>query len=209
VGFAALAACAGPRSALHDGPRPDALGERIAERAASLVGHEGAFSVDGDHFPADCSGFVQAVYASEGVPLRRLMVRAAPHESSGAAAAHRAALEFGVVFGGGGEWPRPGDLVFWHDTYDRDRDGRRDDRFTHVGIVESVERGTVTFIHRGSQAVVRGTMTPGRPHERSDGERELNSYLRAKRRAQPGTPLLAGELFAGYARFPPGAAGGP
>jgi hypothetical protein len=131
------------------------------------------------------------------------MRRAAPHESSGAAAVHRAALDFGEVFGGGGEWPRPGDLVFWHDTYDRDRDGRSDDRFTHLGIVEYVADGTVVFLHRGSRAVVRGAMTPGRPGQTAAGDRLLNSTLRAKARAAPGDRLLAGELFAGYGRIDP------
>lgn len=209
VGLLLCAACAGPRSGRTDLSGPETAGERIAERAESYVGHEGAFEVDGERFPADCSGFVEAVYAREGVPLRRLMQHAAPRESSGAAAAHRAAARYGAVFGGGGEWPRPGDLVFFHDTYDRDRDGRQDDHFTHVGIVLYVNEGTVVFAHRGSQAVVVGAMTPGRPHETADGDRLLNSYLRQKRRAKPGAKLLAGELFAGYGRIGAGSAGGP
>jgi len=142
------------------------------------------------------------VFAAEGVPLRRLAGRAAPKESSGAAAIHHAVRAYGEVFGGGGEWPRAGDLVFWHDTYDRDRDGRTDDRFTHVGIVEYVaDGGTVVFVHRGSQAVVRGAMTPARPGEVAQGDRLLNSALRRKSKARPGTPVLAGELFAGYGRI--------
>jgi hypothetical protein len=197
-----VAACAGPRAT---GPVavPDALGERLAARAAALLGQEAAFAVGDQRFPADCSGFVQAVYAAEGIPLRRLMVLSAPRESSGAAAVHQAVRDFGVAFGGGGEWPRPGDLVFWHDTYDRDRDGRSDDRFTHIGIVEYVAGGTVVFLHRGSRAVVRGAMTPSRPGEVSEGDRLLNSTLRAKARARPGDRLLAGELFAGYGRIDP------
>jgi len=207
VGFLACAACAGTHSGRMDLSAPETPGERIAARADSWVGREGAFEVNGERFPADCSGFVEAVYAMEGVPLRRLMQHAAPRESSGAAAAHRAASRYGVVFGGGGEWPRPGDLVFFHDTYDRDRDGRQDDRFTHVGIVLYVSEGTVVFAHRGSQAVVIGAMTPGRPHETADGDRLLNSHMRQKRKARPDARLLAGELFAGYGRIDSGSAG--
>ena len=197
-----LASCAGPRAGRVEAPPRGDLGERLAARAATMLGDARAFTVDGQRYAADCSGFVQAVFASEGVPLRRLAGRAAPREPSGAAAIHRAVRTWGVTFGGGGEWPRPGDLVFWHDTYDRDRDGRSDDRFTHVGIVEYVaDGGTVVFVHRGSSAVVRGAMTPARPGQAAEGDRVLNSALRRRSRAKPGVPVLAGELFAGYGRL--------
>jgi hypothetical protein len=199
-----LAACAGPRAARLASVAPETFGDRLASRAETWLGEQGGFSVDGERYGADCSGFVQAVFAAEGLPLRRLAGRSAPRETSGAAALHRAARDFGVVFGGGGEWPRPGDLVFWHDTYDRDGDGRSDDRFTHVGIVQYVaDGGTVVFIHRGSKGVVRGAMTPSRPGQAADGDLLLNSTLRAKAKAKPGAPVLAGELFAGYGRIDP------
>jgi hypothetical protein len=195
----ALAACAGPRAAgrMRGSSEPD---PRLAARAARWLGHAGAFSVGDDRFRADCSGFVAAVFAAEGVPLRRLAALAAPGEPSGAAALHRAVVRYGVAFGGGGEWPSPGDLVFFHDTYDRDRDGGADDRFTHVGIVESVSDGTVVFLHRGGRAVARAVLTPDRPLVAREGKRVLNTPLREKRRGHSG-PVLAGALFAGYGRI--------
>lgn len=182
----------------------DALSARLAARAATMLGHRAAFTLDGERFQSDCSGFVSWVYQAEGVPLRRLMARAAPGERSAVAAAYFAARAWGVVFGGGGEWPRPGDLVFFRDTYDRNRDGRFDDPFTHVGIVERVdEDGTVTFIHRGSRGVARGAMTLARASERRDESgRELNSILRKGKSTTEGL-TLAGRLFMGYARFDP------
>lgn len=198
--FVLLAACAGPgRAARPELPSPD-LQRRLAARAARWHGHAGAFAVGEARYRPDCSGFVLAVHEAEGLPLRRLAALAAPGEPSGAAALHRAALRYGVVFGGGGEWPVPGDLVFFHDTYDRDRNGGADDRFTHVGIVESVSKGTVVFLHRGGKAVVRGMMTPGRPDLARAGDRVLNTPLREKRGRAHG-PSLAGALFAGYGRI--------
>jgi probable lipoprotein NlpC len=174
-------------------------------RAASLVGHRGAFRVGEERFNADCSGFVQAVYEAEGVPLQALMRRAAPHERSGAVAAFRAVEQYGIVFGGGGEWPAPGDLVFWHDTYDRNRNGRADDRFTHVGIVERVVDGAVLFVHRGGKAVARGTMNTDRPNEARANGIVLNTPIReTTRRRLEGVPTLAGALFAAYGRIDPG-----
>lgn len=203
-----LAACAGPGHWTRDEGAFADLQARIAARGASFLGHTGGFEVGRERFNADCSGFVQAVYEAEGVPLRRLSAAAAPGERSGVAAIYRAVQRYGVVFGGGGAWPEPGDLVFWHDTYDRNRDGTRGDRFTHVGIVERVERGTVVFVHRGGRSVARGVMTPDRPAEATDGERDLNSAIRSSARGRRGRPggqekLLAGALFAGYARLDP------
>jgi len=182
----------------------DELSARLAARAATMLGHRAAFTLGGERFQADCSGFVAWVYQAEGVPLRRLGARAAPDERSAVAAAYFAARAWGVVFGGGGEWPRPGDLVFFRDTYDRNRDGRFDDPFTHVGIVEGIdEDGTVSFIHRGSRGVARGAMTLARPSERRDEHgRELNSILRRGRAKADGS-TLAGRLFMGYARLDP------
>jgi hypothetical protein len=110
---------------------------------------------------------------------------------------------YGVVFGGGGEWAAPGDLVFWRDTYDRNRDGKADDGLTHVGMVEYVVDGTVVFVHRGSRGVVRGAMTPDRPSERSAGGYARNTPIRKRDRRLAGVPALAGELFAGYGRLDP------
>lgn len=199
---AALAAgCGGAR------PRPEAawsdLQGRLAARAASFLGHTGTFRVGEERFGRDCTGFVQAVYESEGIPLRALMRQAAPRARSGVEAAHRAMERYGIVFGGGREWPAPGDLVFWHDTHDRNGNGRRDDRFTHVGIVEYVAGGTVVFLHRGAKGVARGAMSPERPGERSADGVLLNSPIRFPSRRARGGPVLAGALFAGYGRLDP------
>jgi hypothetical protein len=198
-----LGGCALSRSA---GAEPDLsfydLQARLGARAASLVGHAGEFRIGPERFNADCTGFIEAVYEAEGVPLRAMMRRAAPDERSGVAAALRAMEAYGVVFGGG-EWPAPGDLVFWHDTYDRNRNGRADDRFTHVGVVEYVVDGTVVFVHRGGRAVARGAMNPDRPREASAGGVVLNSAIRARNARLDGVPVLAGALFAAYGRIDP------
>jgi len=205
VSLLALAACGAPGRSLRGEPDLSFfdLQARLAARGASLLGQTTGFQVRGERFNADCTGFIEAVYALEGVPLRALMRAAAPDERSGVWAAFRTLERYGVVFGGGGEWPAPGDLVFWHDTWDRNGNGKADDRFTHVGIVEYVVDGTVVFLHRGSKGVARGAMTPERPGERSAGGVALNSPLRARNPRLEGVPVLAGALFAAYARIDP------
>ncbi len=196
------------------------LGLRLAERARLALGHRGAFVLPGRRFPADCSGYVSWVYEAEGVPLRSLMVQVAPRESSGVAAAYQVFRSHGIVFGGGGEWPRPGDIVFFRDTYDRNRNGKDDDPFTHAGLVESVdEAGTVTFLHRERGGVRRGVLTLARPTTlRDEDGKDLNTVMRNRNRRPPtkrGTAAaapvrrphlpgdLAGALFQGYGRIGP------
>ncbi len=71
-----------------------------------------------------------------------------------------------------------------------------------MGIVERVEDGSVTFLHRGGKGVSRGTLTRERPGEARDaGGRVLNSVLRDKRPRIAGEPSLAGELFMAYGRI--------
>jgi probable lipoprotein NlpC len=193
------AGCASVRS---PGAVDGDLSARLVSRAEQDLGRTGPFAAGAERFPADCSGFVASVYQAEGIPLRRLMTQAAPGETSGVAAAYQAARSYGVVFGGGGERPRPGDLVFFHDTYDRNRNGRVDDPFTHMGIVERVEDGAVTFLHRGAKSVSRGTLTRERPGEGRDADgRVLNSVLRDKLPRIAGEASLAGELFMAYGRI--------
>jgi hypothetical protein len=186
-------------SATTEDAQPDGLRARLVARARQLLGQRGPFRAAGQRFTPDCSGFVAAVYAAEGIDLRGAMQRAAPHERGGARAAWLAALAAGTAFGAA-ERPEPGDLVFWNDTYDRNRNRRADDPLTHVGIVERVEDGTVHFVHRGHRDVARGVMTLARPHEAtgSDGRR-LNSQLRSRSHPVKHGGLAA-ELLAGYSR---------
>ncbi len=202
---ALLAGCAGADGARGDAPDLSFydLQAQLAARAASFVGHGGEFRVGAERFNPDCTGFVEAVYEAEGIPLRALMRQAAPAEHSGVAAAFRAMEAYGFVFGGRGEWPAPGDLVFFDDTYDRNRNGRADDRLTHVGVVEYVVDGTVVFVHRGGRAVARGAMNPQRPDEASADGAVLNSPVRPKDPRLARVPVLAGALFAGYGRIDP------
>jgi hypothetical protein len=117
------------------------------------------------------------------------------------AAIYRFAGRHGRVYEGGR--PLPGDLVFFKETYDRNRDGRRNDGLTHVGLVDDVEAdGTVVIIHRVARGVVRYRMNLGHPDQAASPQgRRWNDWLRTE---QPGAPAqLTGQLFAGYATLLP------
>ena len=199
-----LAACGAPGRSLRNVDLSFFdLQARLSARGASLLGEKGGFAAAGERFGADCTGFVQAVYAAEGIPLRRLMEAAAPDERSGVTAALRAMERYGVVFAGGGERPAPGDLVFWNDTWDRNGNGDADDPLTHVGLVEYVVDGTVVFLHRGSRDVARGVMTLDRPDARAANGLLANTPIRTRGARPRGAPALAGELFAAFGRIDP------
>jgi hypothetical protein len=76
--------------------------------------------------------------------------------------------------------PSPGDLVFFKETWDRNRDGKMNDGLAHVGVVESIDTdGTVTFVHRSGSGMTRARLNLDAP---LDGSR--NDFLRDTRTAR-------------------------
>jgi uncharacterized protein YijF (DUF1287 family) len=169
------------------------VGERIAARASRLVGVTSLKQVD-RKMPDDCTGVARIAYGSVGIEV---MPRDGRRGDNGVTHIYQHARRLGAVHKGK---PQPGDLVFFRETYDRNRDGRRNDGLTHIGVVERVESdGTVFFIHRGSKGVARVRMNLQRPtthRERKTGA-VVNDYLRAASRKH--RAYLTGELFAGFA----------
>ncbi|AKQ66542.1 hypothetical protein A176_003454 [Myxococcus hansupus] len=166
--------------------------EKVVTTARSLVGKT-QVQLQGKKYPSDCTGLIEGVYAQAGVKFRGTVQPG----DNGVTAMYRFTRAQGRVYSNGR--PTPGDLVFFNETYDQNRDGRRNDGLTHVGIVESVSNsGTVTVIHRVRRGVVRYRMNLERPHLRRDPQtgEVLNDMLR-----HPGPnrdPVLTGQLFGGY-----------
>lgn len=145
-------------------------------------------------FRNDCSGFVMAVLDRAGMPL-----------SGSTRTFYELARADGLLHRR--KEPRPGDLAFFDDTYDRDRDRRTDDPLSHVAVVLSVDPdGTITLAHGGtSRGRTTLVMNLHRPSQRTDDTgKEINDYLRARRASDPpGTKYLAGELWRAFATLEP------
>jgi cell wall-associated NlpC family hydrolase len=158
----------------------------VVARAASALGQPGLSAV-APGVSDDCTGFARWAYLASGEDL-----------VSGSAGAMLSTAARARAVRRGGR-PLPGDLVFFRETYDRDRDRRRDDGITHVGVVERVEPdGTVVFAHRASSGVKESRLNlrfPSKP--RAPDGRVLNDYIRRASGKQRGR--LTGEQFAGYA----------
>ena len=167
------------------------LAHRAASRASLWVGLPSLRRVS-HSVNDDCSGLANLAYRGRGLSL--MPEHPLPGEN-GVAAIYRKAQSLDALRGE----PRPGDLVFFRETYDRNRDGRRNDGLTHIGVVERVAPdGTVTFVHRAGGGVKRSKLNLHQPGLRRDAKgRVLNDYLRRSEKVP--RPRLAGELLAGFA----------
>lgn len=186
-------------------------GERIvlmAEKVRSF--RQKQITVKGRTIALDCSGFVRAVYLEalnidlfeEAITLgvfSRLSSSPGFEGSKGALALFISfKLKERIR-----HTPRPGDVVFFDNTYDKNRNGKRDDPLTHVGIVSQIdEEGTVTFIHGGtSRGVLRETLNLKYPHLEILNGKRINSHLQRPMKGQKKPLRLSGELARAFGGF--------
>ena len=183
-----VAGCATTRGAKKKAVDPL---DRVLATAAQLVG-ETSVTVQGRSYRSDCSGFVCAAYHAIDLDLIDPSVRG----QSGTELLYRTFKDKGRIRGGAAL--RRGDLLFFHNTWDRNGNKLRDDRFTHVGLVELVESdGRATFLHFASGRVKRGVVNLTHPDVSRDPTTgvEWNSQLRRGR-----GKTLTGQLFFRSAR---------
>lgn len=170
--------------------------EAIARATAKLVGAR-TIRTGNRTVSYDCAGVTRAIYLSQGHDLYE--------GSGGTGQPNGVRLIYEHVRKNGqihrGPAVRPGDLVFFDNTWDFNKDGMLNDPLTHVGIVEEVDQdGTVVFISRVSNAIERYRMNLRVPDAaRGADGRILNDYLRRKKASDSrGTVYLTGQLFAGF-----------
>ena len=153
--------------------------------------------LDGDAVPTDCSGYLHALYKRAHFDL---FSEARPGDN-GVRAIVRWVQRYGHLYRA--QLAAPGDLVFFDNSYDRNGDGRLNDRLTHAGLVEQVlPDGTLLIVHATNHGIVREPMNLFRPREATDASgRAINAPLRRKGTGDgPKTPHLMSELFAGFGR---------
>ena len=188
IALLVLPACAtisGARRRTRDDVR------QILDRALMMMGAE-KVRVDGRPYRSDCSGFVSAIFEAEGVELTKPGVSA----PSGTETIYRSLKARSRIVGNGRV--KPGDLAFFHNTWDRNDNKLRDDRFTHVALVERIRAdGTIQLVHYASGKVKRDVMNLRHKTVARDPEtgEPLNSYLR-----RGGGKVLTGQLFFRFGR---------
>lgn len=171
----------------------DDIGDRVVKRAVRLVGLAKLSAVT-SKVPDDCSGVVRFPYMREGV---NLLEGQYPPDMNAVTAIYLRAKALNALTS---DLPKPGDLAFFKETYDRNRDGKRNDGLTHVAVVERVdEDGTVTLIHHGRKGVARTHMNLALADVHRDATKRLLNDILVP--AKKGTKqYLTSELFVSFAK---------
>jgi len=207
VAFATLVGCA---TSVNDrAQRPPVRGQAccqsveassrraaIVHTASKLVGTT-VIQVNGKRIAYDCAGVTRAIFLEHGIDLYD--GTSPDPKANGVRLIHHHISRHGKFHQGPAV--RPGDLVFFDNTWDYNRDGIINDPLTHVGIVERQDPdGTVIFISRVAGAIERYRMNLALPHLHKTAEgRILNDYIRRKDLDHPfDAAYLTGELFAGF-----------
>ena len=176
--------------------RPTVRQRALARTATDFVGAR-RIQAKGRRFSFDCSGLARGIYFSQGIDLFEGLE--AEGRANGVRLIHRYILKHGRLHYG--PTLQPGDLVFFHNTWDSNNDGHLNDHWTHVGVVERVGGdGTAVFISRVSRGVERYRINLKYPglHRKPKGP-VLNDFMRRKRGGDlPQTRYLTGELFAAF-----------
>lgn len=178
-------------------PNPSGEGGTGADGSApsdhSRTGKDNSIS-DGVSYgdPADSAGYIYDTLTVNGIEFDDDAASSIPR-------LYRNCRTEGETFQTGE--PNIGDLVFFHNTFDANDDGRNNDWYTLVGIIERISSdGTVTFLaYTGSTVeTLKMNLDQLDRHHRRGGE-VVNSRLRDETPDDPPyTQYLAGQLFAGY-----------
>lgn len=193
AGSAALEDTVTPKAALSSEAIED-IQASLAGSARSLIGNR-TIEVRGRKFNPDCVGVILGVYWASGIDLLPVFNR---YTGNGVSRLYQALQEAGLLHSRSA--PEPGDLIFWDNTYDRNRNGDWDDTLTHTGIVVEVDTGgTITYVHyHYKNGVVAAAMNLVHPSTWRQGseEIEINSPLRMRGSGTPDSSRwLSGQLF--------------
>jgi hypothetical protein len=203
--FAFLDACAtvprhiafepAPTKATLD-PATVALRSKLVEGARSILGKKQLF-VRGRRFNMDCTGVVLAIYWYAGIDLARDFNK---FKGNGVTRIYKTLERDNLLYSN--DFPLPGDLIFWDNTYDENEDARWDDPLSHVGMVVRVdEDGTISYVHdhirNGITIDYMNLRAPDTWKSVENGHvRVINSPMRLAVAGKPHPPdWLSGQLY--------------
>jgi len=152
----------------------------LVEEANRLIGVEKLF-VKNRSFSMDCSGTVMAIYWYAGIDLAKDFPS---YSGGGTERIYKYLRDNDLLYRT--ELPKPGDIIFWDNTYDKNGNGKLDDYLTHMGMVVSIDdEGNIEYIHANyRKGIVLAKMNLYKPDvytEIIDGEKIiLNDPMRMK-----------------------------
>lgn len=153
------------------------LRQAIVQGGISLIGKQ-RLEVKGVVYPFDCTGVVLASYAHANIDLR---YRFSEFSGNGVRRIFMTLDDEGLLYAV--DYPLPGDLIFWDNTYDANKNGKVDDELTHVGLVVAVdEGGLIHYVHHhyrlGAVMEYMNLLTPDDDFDASG--RRINSAMRMR-----------------------------
>jgi hypothetical protein len=127
--------------------RPLSMEEKaVLASAKTLLGRppESKVKVNGRTFMLDCIGTVRAIFWGAGYDI---MKDAGRYGGGGVRSLYAELKAMNALHAD--RYPRPGDVIFWDNTYDANENGiLGDDPLTHAGLVISVDPdGTIHYEH--------------------------------------------------------------
>jgi hypothetical protein len=149
-------------------------------------------ATDERYDPVLAMAYVRATYELNGQPF--------PDDAVMPVDIYRLATRSGGLYHT--EYPAAGDVVFFSNTHDMNADGRDNDFYSHVGIVEAVaDDGTVSIISYMDGGVQHTSMNLVTAHERELNGREVNTPMRARQGEDGSAAWLSSHLTVGFAAF--------
>ena len=153
--------------------------KKIQGLLRQIIGSKGTITIAGKTYVADCSGMVRGIYEAIGIDLMQDSHRF-PEVKGGVEIIHKSYKA--------NEWkdvttiPKVGDLIFFNNTWDANKNGKWDDPLTHVGIVEGIEEGsnTISFIHAVHAGIRRYRINLDHPKDYMYKKRKMNDFLRRR-----------------------------
>ena len=168
--------------------------EQLVKLAHQAIG-KSRIDLKGSRFRADCSGTIRALFAQARIPLGGIIKN---QDDNDVKTIYRYVQKYGQIFK---TEPLPGDLIFFHNTYNRSNSGSMNDALTHIGIIEKIDEDIIYFIHHLGRTIIRSRMNINNPKDIYDSKRNqrINHILR--RADNKHKSYTAGELFAGFGRL--------
>lgn len=154
---------------------------RVVGIAESSVGLQSVPSVNGKRFLSDCIGFINYVYYRAGFDL----VKAYGNGRGGVSSLYDGLRKHHFIYDA--KTAAPGDLIFFDNTYDINRNGTWDDPLSHIGIIVGTgKHNTLIYIHFASHGVEKDQINLYYPNTHAFKQKDgtlyiINSYLRRNR----------------------------
>jgi len=151
--------------------------QQIVDGGLSLVG-ESKLIVKGKTYPFDCTGVILASYAFADIDLA---FRFSRYSGNGVRRMFLTLSDEDLLYQV--EYPLPGDIIFWDNTYDANNNKLVDDELTHAGLVVAVDDdGLITYLHHhyrlGVVVEYMNLLQPDRDYDVNG--RRINSALRMR-----------------------------